>query len=107
MCVMAGLTFMIIVVLQWDVGLIEVIAIIYFVGYAVTYSLHVAHKYAAYEVFDEALDDTFVKISERAEIRLLRTRYAMMSIGGAALGSAITTAGASLFLCFCTLTIFW
>merc|ERR1719199_1918276 len=44
-----GLTFFIVVVMRWEVGLIEVIAIVYFIGYAVTYSLHIAHKYASEE----------------------------------------------------------
>merc|ERR1712217_978895 len=91
----------------WDLGLVEVIAIIYFVGYAVTYSLHVAHKYAAHEALDELVDDVEEDMDDFAEARYLRTRYALRSIGGAALGSAITTAGASIFLVFCTLTIFW
>jgi len=105
--VVSGLCFFIVVLMGWDLGLVEVIAIIYFVGYAVTYSLHVAHKYAANEALDEILDDGDGKLSERAEVRYLRTRYALRSIGGAALGSAITTAGASVFLVFCELTIFW
>merc|ERR1712039_1050223 len=59
------------------------------------------------EALDEIPDVADSKLGERAEVRYLRTRYALRSIGGAALGSAITTAGASIFLVFCTLTIFW
>lgn len=40
--------------------------------------------------------------SERFE----RTQFALESIGGAVLGSAMTTVGSSFFLLFCTLTVF-
>jgi hypothetical protein len=112
-CVMCCLTFLIIVVLDWSVGLIEVVAIIYFVGYAVTYSLHVAHKYASNSYIQaEPDDEAFARQlatdqeSDRPKIRYLRTVYSLKAIGGAALGSAITTSGAAFFLTFCTLTIF-
>merc|ERR1712146_381318 len=45
------LAFFIIVVMGWTLGAIEVIALIVFIGYAVTYSLHIAHKYGSQEVF--------------------------------------------------------
>merc|ERR1712151_850608 len=38
--------------------------------------------------------------------RYKRTKFALKSIGGAALGSAVTTAGCSVFLLFCKMTIF-
>lgn len=101
--VMAGLVFFITVIMQWKIGLIEVIAIIYFVGYAVTYPLHVAHKYAD----SEALQVTPpADMGENDKKRYQRTKWAIKAIGGAALGSAMTTAGASLFLVFCTLNVF-
>lgn len=41
--VIIGLTFFMVVVMGWAVGPIEVISLVVFVGYAVTYALHVAH----------------------------------------------------------------
>lgn len=106
-CVVFGLLFFIVCMMGWVFGLIEVIAIIYFVGYAVTYSLHVAHKYAGtapLELEPPPPDGTVS--NSNAETRLRRASYALKAIAGAAFGSAMTTAGTSAFLCFCTLTIF-
>jgi len=136
--VVIGLAFFIVVIMSWKIGLLEVIAIVYFIGYAVTYSLHIAHKYGhaeakrrsmTYEGADMAacmppgggpmgnpydgegdrlgagvgdLDAS----SQIEDLRFQRTTFAMQSIGGAALGSAATTAGSAFFLVFCTLTIF-
>jgi len=103
--VLTGLAFFIVVLMRWEIGLIEVIAVIYFIGYALDYSLHVAHKYAGSEALSAPL-----KFEEppsgSAAVRLHRTAFALRSIGGAAVGSAVTTAGASFFLTFCQLTIF-
>jgi hypothetical protein len=107
-CVMAGLLFIIVVALGWKIGLIEVIAIIYFVGYAVTYSLHIAHKYARAQTEltpHEELLVTFIQ-GDGPRARYARTVYSMKALGGAAVGSAMTTIFASFFLLFCTLTIF-
>jgi hypothetical protein len=105
--VVVSLLFFVTVVAAWPLGLIEVIAFIYFVGYAVTYSLHIAHKYACDEAADCVFDDEDInEENESAKIRFKRTAFAVSSIGGAAVGSAATTAGASFFLCFSTLTIF-
>lgn len=103
--VVSFLIFFVIVIIRWPVGLIEVIAMIYFVGYAVTYSLHIAHKYSCSEgaSFEDA---PLASLSEDAKIRFRRTSYALTAIGGATLGSAATTVGASFFLVFCTLSIF-
>merc|ERR1719272_972811 len=45
-------------------------------------------------------------MSERAALRYQRTGFALKSVGSAAMGSAMTTAGCSVFLVCCTLTIF-
>merc|ERR1712196_2706 len=86
----------------WEVGPIETIALIVFIGYATTYSLHIAHKYGA----KEALFEPTNGLEGDAAVRYQRTSFAMKSIGGAALGSAFTTASCSIFLLFCTLEIF-
>lgn len=104
--VIAGLVFYIAVVARSDLGLIEVIALIYFIGYALDYSLHIAHKYGSLEVSDDKLPLRDGSRNAAAAIRYRRTKFALKSMGGATLSAAATTAGASLFLSFCTLTIF-
>merc|ERR1740129_822698 len=44
--------------------------------------------------------------STSSNIRVQRTEFAVKAIGGAVLGSAATTIGASFFLLFCNLTLF-
>ena len=41
-----------------------------------------------------------------AQLRQARARVAVLHVGGATLSSALSTAGSSAFLLFCTLTIF-
>lgn len=103
------LAFFVVVVAGWPMGLLEVVAIIYFIGYAVTYSLHVVHLYAdnrAIEKLGGLGENPLESGVSKSELRLLRTRHAMHDIGGAALGSSVTTMGASFFLTMCDLTIF-
>eukprot|EP00933_Yihiella_yeosuensis_P018733 TRINITY_DN1528_c1_g2_i1.p1 TRINITY_DN1528_c1_g2~~TRINITY_DN1528_c1_g2_i1.p1 ORF type:complete len:867 (+),score=160.20 TRINITY_DN1528_c1_g2_i1:44-2602(+) len=106
--VIAGLTWFITAVCSWPIGPIEVIALIVFIGYAVTYSLHIAHRYGSPDAVTDTLEeeDGLNLTSERQKIRYQRTLFALRSIGKAAIGSAATTAGCSVFLLFCTLTIF-
>jgi len=103
--VISALFFFVVVCMGWEVGLIEVIALIYFIGYSLTYSLHIAHKYASRMALVDERRPAGVPRREDA-VRLRRTRYAVKAIGGATLGSAITTVGASAFLLPCTLVIF-
>eukprot|EP00929_Paragymnodinium_shiwhaense_P041948 TRINITY_DN21789_c0_g1_i1.p1 TRINITY_DN21789_c0_g1~~TRINITY_DN21789_c0_g1_i1.p1 ORF type:complete len:1273 (+),score=262.68 TRINITY_DN21789_c0_g1_i1:219-4037(+) len=124
--VVCGLAFFITTVMQWAVGPIEVISLIVFIGYAVTYALHVAHKYGSLPTDPEGeplspaaqalrggeggLPDPSPSSSGSSlagsTIQEKRARFALMSIGPAAVGSAITTAGCAVFLLFCTMTIF-
>lgn len=107
--VISGLAFFMTCVMQWPIGPIEVIALIIFIGYAVTYSLHISHKFGAnYDKLQEADSiPIYVKNENwKIQVRALRTNFAMKAIGGAALGSAITTVGCSIFLICCQLTIF-
>jgi hypothetical protein len=103
--VQCGLMFFITVIMRWPIGPVEVIALIVFIGYAVTYSLHISYKYASIEALRERhlfpLD-----MDSQSAMRWQRTQFALKSIGGATIGSAITTVGCSVFLLFCTLTIF-
>jgi len=103
--VICFLAFFITTLMGWEIGPIEVIALIVFLGYAVTYSLHVTHKYEGHEALKMARP-THREMSEGQIVRYQRVFWALKSIGGAALGSAITTIGCSIFLVFCTLTIF-
>jgi hypothetical protein len=107
--VVCGLAFFMICIMQWPIGPVEVIALIVFIGYAVTYSLHISHKFGADIENTVEMDGVPMHIRHddwKVQVRYLRTRFAMKSIGGAALGSAITTVGCSIFLICCQLTIF-
>eukprot|EP00927_Polykrikos_kofoidii_P035586 TRINITY_DN30144_c0_g1_i1.p1 TRINITY_DN30144_c0_g1~~TRINITY_DN30144_c0_g1_i1.p1 ORF type:complete len:1586 (+),score=245.41 TRINITY_DN30144_c0_g1_i1:138-4895(+) len=44
---MSGLLFFMTVVMQWQIGPLEVIGLVMFIGYSVTYGLHVASNYAS------------------------------------------------------------
>lgn len=102
--VICCLAFFMVVVAAWPIGPIEVLGLIVFVGYAVTYSLHVAHRYGSRDF--GAADTTPLGLGGAAAIRYRRTEFALKSMGGGALGSAVTTAGCAAFLLVCTLTIF-
>jgi hypothetical protein len=101
--VLTMLFFFIVTMMGWAVGPIEVIALIVFLGYAVTYSLHVTHKYGAADALKVPGPE---HLKESHRIRYQRTQYALRTIGGATIGSACTTIGCAVFLVFCTLTIF-
>lgn len=105
LAVIITLAFFITTVMKWDLGLIEVIASIYFIGYALDYSLHIVYKYASDEAITHEEAPTYVT-NQRSANRVRRTAFAMKTMGTATMGSAITTAGSSIFLVFCTLTIF-
>lgn len=94
--VICGLAFFMVCIMSWSIGPVEIIALIIFIGYSVTYSLHIAHKYGEVEPPD----------ASDAEIRQHRTTFALRSIGAAAFGSAATTVGSAVFLLFCQLSLF-
>jgi hypothetical protein len=102
--VLTFLAFFIIALMAWPIGPVEVIALIVFIGYAVTYSLHIAHKYGSPDALKVSI--ARLELDASAAERFQRTEYALKSIGSAAMGSAATTMGCSVFLLFCTLTIF-
>eukprot|EP00931_Biecheleriopsis_adriatica_P047463 TRINITY_DN27366_c0_g1_i1.p1 TRINITY_DN27366_c0_g1~~TRINITY_DN27366_c0_g1_i1.p1 ORF type:complete len:1723 (-),score=331.85 TRINITY_DN27366_c0_g1_i1:45-5213(-) len=85
--------------MSWKVGAIEVLGLIVFVGYSITYSLHIAHKYQEHVL--EA-PKYFTAKERRSEAVV----HAVKCMSGAVLGSAATTLGSSFFLFFCTLVIF-
>lgn len=96
-----SLAWFMIVLMGWAVGAMEVLGLIVFVGYSITYSLHIAHKYQE-RVIELQADD---KMSSR-ERREEAVVHAMRCMSGAVIGSAVTTLGSSFFLFFCQLVIF-
>merc|ERR1719424_2053863 len=45
MSIIVCLLFFMVVLMQWPIGAIEILSLIVFVGFAVDYCLHLAHKY--------------------------------------------------------------
>lgn len=87
------------VVLRWPLGPVDVLGLIVFVGYSVTYAIHIAHKYKEHAA---KTSPDLTPQERRAEAVSLALR-AMVS---AVAGSAATTLGASFFLFFCFMQIF-
>merc|ERR1719329_801827 len=101
--VIAGLAFFIVFVMGWLIGPIEVIALVVFLGYSVTYSLHVAHSFSEVDSGDVRLlpllrrqlgtgrppgsprglqaTAEIVATFSQEQIRLARTRLAVMRVG--------------------------
>jgi len=134
----SGLAFFMISIMKWAIGPIEVICLVVFVGFSVTYSLHIAHNFSRIREGDSLYKEALQKIRRRQQrraskqkaqkrgdpalgapedqdepwtptpfdCRVARTRVAMMRVGGAVLSSTVSTIGGSVFLLFCTLTIF-
>merc|ERR1740133_609050 len=72
--VLLCLAFMIISVMKWPIGPVEVIALIVFVGYATTYSLHIAHKYGSKDALKHSMPRS--DLDPSAAIRFQRTEFA-------------------------------
>lgn len=98
LAIMLAQAFFMVVIMGWELGAVEVVALIVFVGYVFTYNLHIAHTYQCYAGQEIGLD-----ISDR---RAERVRFALYRMGRSTVGSAMTTLGCSLFLFFCTLRFF-
>ena len=97
-----SLAWFMMVLMAWAVGVLEVLGLIVFVGYSITYTLHVAHKYQEHTRSSESM-----KLGRQfAERRKRAVTYALRSMSGSIVGSAITTLGSSFFLFFCQLVIF-
>jgi len=101
--VVAWLAFFIVVCMGWLIGPVEVISLIVFIGYATTYSLHIAHMYGQPGATKGAVPAC---VSGDAATRFRRTNYALKSMGSAAFGSAVSTAGCACFLVACRLVLF-
>jgi len=94
------LAFWMTVVMGWGYGAVEVLGLIVFVGYSITYSLHIAHKYRQFARSES------VAGFNNSEKRERSTHHALKMMTSAVLGSAVTTLGSSVFLLFCTMRIF-
>jgi len=57
--IIVGLLFFMVVVMAWKIGAVEVLSLIMFIGFAVDYCLHIAHKFQSCSIHDvfEELDD--------------------------------------------------
>jgi len=95
--VIITLLWFMVVVMGWAMGPIEVLGLIVFVGYSITYSLHVAHKYRHHVISSTG---------EPAKRREEAVEYSLTIMTTAVIGSAVTTLGASFFLFFCVMSIF-
>jgi preprotein translocase subunit SecF len=76
----------------WALGPLEVISIIVFLGYSMTYSIHIAHAY--------------IEASEEVKSAQQRMRLALLRLGPATISSALTTLSTCVFLASCVSTIF-
>eukprot|EP00928_Gymnodinium_smaydae_P031132 TRINITY_DN22957_c0_g5_i1.p1 TRINITY_DN22957_c0_g5~~TRINITY_DN22957_c0_g5_i1.p1 ORF type:complete len:1206 (+),score=173.87 TRINITY_DN22957_c0_g5_i1:93-3620(+) len=103
MLVVGGLIFVIVNVMYLSIGPIEVIALIVFIGYSLTYSLHIGHHYGLAKALNRQLP---TELGRSMAMRRVRVEFALRCIGGAIIGSAVTTVGCSSFLLGCTLVIF-
>merc|ERR1719229_734048 len=82
--VIIGLAFFMICLAGWSLGPIEVIALIVFVGYSVTFSLHIAHIY--HEEDPAARQGSLAVVVGADEAKLLRAgraREAVRRVGSA------------------------
>ncbi|CAJ1396973.1 unnamed protein product [Effrenium voratum] len=97
--VTVSLAWFMLVVMGWAVGVLEILGLIVFVGYSITYSLHIAHKYQEHTLDTPDTDPP----SERRRQAVV---FALKTMSGSIVGSAVTTLGSSFFLFFCQLVIF-
>eukprot|EP00746_Dinoflagellata_sp_MGD_P088094 gnl/MRDRNA2_/MRDRNA2_34889_c0_seq1.p1 gnl/MRDRNA2_/MRDRNA2_34889_c0~~gnl/MRDRNA2_/MRDRNA2_34889_c0_seq1.p1 ORF type:complete len:1263 (-),score=175.40 gnl/MRDRNA2_/MRDRNA2_34889_c0_seq1:61-3849(-) len=98
-CVISGLSFFMVAIMQWAIGAIEAISLVAFVGYSMTYSMHIANIFKLQA--KQALS------SQSADVSEVCIKAAVLQIGGAIVGSAITTLISGFFLLFCTLQVFF
>lgn len=100
MAVTVCMVWFIAVVLGWPLGPVEVLGLIIFIGYSVTYSLHIVHKYREYIML--TIGDDLTKRERRQQA----VKGTLKDMTGALFGSAVTTLGSTIPLFFCTITIF-
>lgn len=99
-CVTVMLLWFVCVPLGWGIGPIEVLGLIVFIGYSITYSLHMAHKYREHMASFRQCSAPFSMRRRQAAGQALRDMTAPV------FGSALTTLGATCFLFLCTMLVF-
>jgi hypothetical protein len=114
--VIIGLAFFMICLAGWSLGPIEVVALIVFMGYSVTFSLHIAHIYheeAAVSQHVAHIAHIYLEGSHGHDaavdaqlLRAERARAAVSQVGSATVAAAASTLAAGAFLCCCTMLIF-
>lgn len=97
------MSFVVVVCFQWEVGVVEGVAFVYFMGYSLTYVLHVAHVYADSDAVCVLSAGEF---QCKKELRLARVAHALTNIGFATAGSGVTTSITGFFMLWCQLQIF-
>jgi len=123
----SGLAFFMISVMGWLIGPIEIIFLVVFLGYSVTFGLHMANSYnqartscaevlkfeaisrrprARQRSAEPVLLAELPHLDSAAERRRARTRMAVIHVGGAILSATVSTIGSSIFLLFCSLVLF-
>mmetsp|Transcript_65135 Transcript_65135/g.174637 ORF Transcript_65135/g.174637 Transcript_65135/m.174637 type:complete len:1358 (-) Transcript_65135:208-4281(-) len=90
--------FFMVTMMKWKIGAIEVISLIVFIGYSITYCIHLVHAYATHTTGSEGQGSV--------KARHKRTAFALGAMGGAIMGSATTTLVSAVFLLFCQVVIF-
>jgi len=104
--VIIGLAFFMICLAGWPLGPIEVIALIVFVGYSVTFSLHIAHVYHEEDPASSMMPYGHDDAVDARHLRSERARAAVSRVGSATVAAAASTLAAGAFLCCCTMLIF-
>mmetsp|Transcript_7818 Transcript_7818/g.19107 ORF Transcript_7818/g.19107 Transcript_7818/m.19107 type:complete len:540 (-) Transcript_7818:12-1631(-) len=93
--------FFMVVVMGWMIGAVEVISLIVFIGYSITYCIHLVHAYGSH--VDEPSAEG---AGHDTKGRHRRAAFAITTIGSAICGSALTTLVSACLLWFCQVVIF-
>jgi len=84
-CIIMCLCCFMVVIMRWKIGAIEVLSVIVFVGFAVDYSLHIAHKYHTCKIKSvDPIDDDGTSGSTVMDSRALVTRLSSQRSSSAA-----------------------
>jgi len=90
----------------WQLSPLDLLSLVVFIGYSVTYSLHIAHLYShAHDPSLTEIQDNWKVSSKFEALRAAKTLYALRHIGGAVISSGFSTLGAAFFLLFCNFTV--
>jgi hypothetical protein len=76
----SGLLFVMTVVLGWALGPIEVVFLIVFLGYSVTYGLHLVSNYAAVTIHDDEIEEVERRFPAKPGLRFRSTTATMEAV---------------------------